>query len=130
MARTTIVSAILVGAGGSLGAILRWGLASLVHRLAGGTSFPVGILVVNALGCLAIGFIGGLADARVLTNESTRAFLTIGLLGGFTTFSSFGYDTVALLRDGETGRAALNVGLQLAVGFVAVAVGYAASRHW
>jgi len=130
MASATIVSALLVGAGGFLGSLLRWGLGGLVHRIAPPTTFPVGILAVNALGCVAIGFVGGLADARVLTNEHTRLFLTIGLLGGFTTFSSFGYDTVSFLRDSEPGRAALNVGLQLVVGLAAVALGYAASRNW
>lgn len=130
MPPASLVSALWVGAGGFLGALLRWGLGGFVHQLAPRVTFPIGILVVNALGCLAIGFVGGLADARALVNPNARLFLAIGLLGGFTTFSSFGYDTIALLRDGAPGRAALNVALQIVVGLGAVAVGYAASRNW
>ena len=115
----------LVGCGGFLGAVLRYALSGFVHRQLAFTTFPVGTLAVNLAGCLAIGVLAGLADARQLLGPELRAFAMIGLLGGFTTFSSFGFETFALLRDGEHARAALNVVLQVLLGLAGVWLGYA-----
>ena len=90
---------IIVGLGGFAGSILRYLVSGWVQRLADSALFPYGTLSVNVLGCLAIGLLGGWADNAELFSPSTRLFLLIGVLGGFTTFSTFGYETMALLRD-------------------------------
>ena len=116
---------LFVGAGGFLGAVSRYVVSGIVHQLKPFSTFPSGTLVVNVLGCLVIGLLGGLGESRHLGNE-TRLFVFIGVLGGFTTFSTFGYETLALLRDGEHARAALNVGLHFLVCLGGVWAGYAA----
>jgi CrcB protein len=114
---------LLVGLGGGFGSILRYGTGGLVHRWAGQALFPWGTLVVNVLGCLLIGFLGSLSEARgVLTGEA-RLFLFIGILGGFTTFSTFGYETFQLIRDGQISWAAANALSQLGLGLAAVWAG-------
>lgn len=121
---TGAVQAALVGAGGMVGALARYGLGGLVHRMAPLASFPIGTLVVNLAGCFAIGVLAGMADFQQKLGPELRTFLFIGVLGGFTTFSTFGFETVALLRDGEIGRALLNVGVQVVAGLGLVWAGY------
>jgi fluoride exporter len=117
-----------VALGGALGSVARFLVSRGLHRALGQPWFPVGTLAVNATGCLVIGFLGSLAESRQLFSADLRIFLFIGLLGGFTTFSSFGYETLALARDGEMLAAAGNVAAQLAFGLIAVWLGYAAGR--
>ncbi len=93
-------SILLVFLGGGIGAVARYGLQGTVYRTLGG-GFPYGTIVVNFLGCFFIGLLMIGMEERFLVNPSVRIFLTIGVLGGFTTFSSFSYETVALLRDGQ-----------------------------
>jgi len=119
---------LLVGCGGFLGSITRYLLGGAVHRLVQAPVFPFGTLLVNVSGCLAIGVLGSLADLRGILSPEARVFLLIGVLGGFTTFSSFGYETFQLLRDGETLPAILNVALQLGLGLGAVWAGSAVTR--
>jgi CrcB protein len=114
--------------GGFLGSVLRYGTGGLVHRVAGQALFPWGTLVVNGLGCLAIGFLGGLAEMRGVLTAEARLFLFIGVLGGFTTFSTFGYETIHLMRDGQAGWAAANVLAQVALGLAAVWAGDLTAR--
>lgn len=90
----------LVFLGGGIGAMARYGLQGVVHGVTG-TVFPYGTLVVNILGSLIIGFLLTFFEERFLVNPSLRVFLAIGVLGGFTTFSSFSYETMALIRDGS-----------------------------
>lgn len=123
--RAAWVTTVLVGVGGFAGAVLRYGLSGLVHRQVPWTGFPLGTLAVNLLGCLAIGLLAGLADSRQLFGPEARAFALIGLVGGFTTFSTFGYETFAMLRDQEYVRAAANVTSQVVLGLSAVWAGYA-----
>lgn len=122
--------ALLVGTGGFCGAILRYALSGVVQRLAGSSDFPYGTLAVNVSGCLAIGLLAGIADTRQLLDAETRLWLLIGFLGSFTTFSTFGYETLALLRDGALLRAALNVTLQVGLGLAAAWGGLVVSRLW
>lgn len=117
----------VVGFGGFLGAIARWGLSGFVQRAAP-HGFPMGTLLVNALGCLILGAIMAAADGRAWLSEEGRLFLTIGILGSFTTFSTFGYDTIALFRGGDLPMALANVGLNLVVGLAAVLAGHALTR--
>ena len=119
----------LVGAGGFIGSILRFGVGGLTYRMFPAPSLPYGTLAVNVIGCLAIGILGGITDARQIAASEIRLFLFIGLLGGFTTFSAFGYETLALVRAEEPFRAALNVGLHLVLGLIAVWMGYSIGNH-
>lgn len=100
---------LLVGGGGFLGSGLRYGISGLAQRLDPSAGFPVGTLTVNAIGCFLIGLVGALADSRGLFGPEMRLFFFIGVLGGFTTFSTFRFETFALLRAGETIRASANV---------------------
>ena len=118
-------NALLVGAGGFIGAVLRYALGGLVHRQLPLTAFPWGTLTVNVLGCFLIGALGGVGESRQLLGPELRAFAIMGLLGGFTTFSAFGHETFAMLREGDVVRAAANVSLQVIVGLAAVWLGYA-----
>ena len=119
---------LLVGFGGFLGSIARYLAGGAVHRLVEGSVLPYGTLFVNATGCLAIGFLSALSEARGVLSPETRVFLLIGVLGGYTTFSSFGYETFQLLRGGEMLPALANVLIQVVVGLGAVWAGSAAVR--
>lgn len=119
--------ALLVGLGGFVGATARHVASGWVHR-AVGTGFPWGTFVVNVAGCLLIGLMSGLGEARGLLRPELRAFLLVGLLGGFTTFSTFAYESLALGRGGHTGGLLLNVGGQVLLGIGAVWVGHLLGR--
>ena len=119
---------LLVGSGGFLGSVSRYLLGGWVHRVLGVSLFPVGTLVVNVVGCLAIGFFAGLAESRQVLTAERRLFLLLGFFGGFTTFSSFGYETFSLARGGEMTRAVANIALQLVLGLAAVVAGHQLSR--
>lgn len=115
-----------VAAGGALGSLARHWVNQIVHGRWLSTRIPVGTSVVNLAGCFIIGLLAGLlASDRLAFKETTRQFIFVGLLGGFTTFSSFGLDTLTLARGGATTHAVLNVVLQVAGGLVAVWLGYA-----
>ena len=114
---------LLVGAGGFAGSILRYALSGLVQGAARESLFPWGTLAVNALGCLAIGILTELAEARGAFGVETRLLLVTGFLGGFTTFSAFGYETLYLLRDAERLLAAANVLASVVLGIAAVQLG-------
>jgi fluoride exporter len=117
------VQLILIALGGALGSLCRYGLSTTVQRFSS-PFFPYGTFVVNVLGCLVFGIIIGAARQRFVLGPSERAFLLIGILGGFTTFSTFTYETFALLQDGEFFRALANAGGQLICGLVALWAGY------
>jgi CrcB protein len=119
---------LLVGLGGGLGSILRYGLGGLVGRMKAGWTFPLETLLINVAGCLVIGFLSGLSESRGVFSGTTRAFLFIGLLGGFTTFSTFGYETFQLMRDAQWSVAGISVTLQLVLGIGGVWAGTALSR--
>lgn len=119
---------LLVGLGGFIGSAVRYGLGGWLARLKSGWSFPIETLVINVTGCLVIGLLAGLAETRGVFTGPTRAFLFIGVLGGYTTFSTFGYETFQLMRDGQFGVAALSVTLQVGVGLTAVWAGDALAR--
>jgi CrcB protein len=98
----------LVFLGGGLGAVSRYGLQGVVYRFFP-SFFPLGTLLVNASGSFLIGFLMVALEERFLVNPSLRLFLTIGILGGYTTFSSFSYETIALLRDGQMLYGGINI---------------------
>lgn len=92
---------VLVFIGGGLGAVLRWQLGSVVFHRSEDWRFPLSTFVVNVVGCLVAGVLAGLVVKFDYFGEQTRLFLFTGLLGGFTTFSAFGVETVYLLRRHE-----------------------------
>jgi CrcB protein len=119
------VTWLLVGAGGALGAMARHGLNGMVHRFSLDSVFPHGIFLVNLLGSVAIGLVAGMmAGGRVQIAPDVRTFLVVGILGGFTTFSSFGLDTFTLLRTGHVGLGLWNAFGQVSLGLIGVALGY------
>ena len=111
---------LLVGIGGALGSISRYLLSTWVQSMSRSVDFPFGTLAVNLSGCFVIGFLAELAEARGAFTPESRAFIFIGILGGFTTFSSFGNDTINLFRDGNTFNALANVGSSVILGLLLV----------
>ena len=123
-----VANIFIVGFGGFIGSVCRYLVGGWVHRILNNAWFPFGTLVVNICGCFIIGFLGGLSESRQVFTGETRLFLFIGVLGGFTTFSYFGYETFALAQDGETFAALANVALQVVLGLTAVWLGNVVSR--
>ena len=115
---------LLVGGGGFLGSVARYLLGGLVLRATGAPRFPLATLTVNVTGCLAIGAIAGLAERAHLFSPAARLFLITGLLGGYTTFSAFAYETFFLAREHAWVSAPANVLAQVAIGLAAVWIGY------
>lgn len=123
-----MLNMLLVGAGGFIGSIFRYLLSGIVYSIFVTTQLPFGTLAVNIIGCLLIGFLGGLTEIRQFFNPQTRVFLMIGLLGGFTTFSTFGYETFNLIRDGQILAASMNTIFHLVGSIFAVWIGYSLSQ--
>ncbi len=115
--------ALYVGLGGFIGSVLRYWVGNAVQQFANNPAFPFGTLAVNLVGCLVIGFLSQLADARGVFTPEARLFVFVGILGGFTTFSTFGNETMNFLRGGEGLPALLNVGLHIFVGLAAIWLG-------
>lgn len=117
---------IAILAGGALGTLARYALSGLAYdRL--GTGFPWGTLLVNLVGCFAIGLLWAWAD-RAPFPPLLASFTFIGFLGAFTTFSTFGLETMNLARDGETLKAFANVAVSNGLGLLAVFAGFLAFR--
>lgn len=114
--------------GGALGSALRFVVSGLVHGVFPFALFPWGTLVVNALGCLAIGFLAGLAEIRSVLGPEARVFVLIGILGGFTTFSTFAYETFALAQDSDFFKASFNIIAQVVLGLGFAWLGYGLAR--
>ena len=116
--------ALLVGAGGFLGSVARYLLSGWVQRTTQDSWFPYGTMSVNLLGCLIIGVLAGLAESRGILTPYSRAFLLVGMLGGFTTFSSFSYETASLFNGGRVLAAIANVALQVILGIAITWLSY------
>ena len=114
---------IFIGLAGLVGTLGRYWLSGLIARQYGET-FPWGTLVVNAIGCFFAGAIFCLTEERFLISPMVRTIVLIGLLGGFTTFSSYGLQTFTLLREGELGLAMVNVTVSNLLGLLLVWIGY------
>jgi CrcB protein len=115
---------LIVGAGGFLGACARYLLGGWLLHHAATSKFPWSTFAVNVLGCLVIGLLSGAAERIDAFGPQARLFLFTGLLGGFTTFSAFGFETFFLLRRGEWLVAALYAGASVAVCVLAVWTGF------
>ena len=118
---------IYIALAGLVGTLLRYWVSGFVARRYGET-FPWGTMTVNLIGCLVTGAVFFLTEERFLVSPALRAVILIGLLGGFTTFSSYGLQTFTLLRDGELGLAILNVAASNILGLFMVWVGYSLGR--
>ena len=105
----SVTKIIIIGCGGFIGAILRYGISGAIQSVSKSISFPYGTLGVNVLVCLVIGWIAYLVETRSLITLEVRMFVMIGLLGSLTTFSTFGNETFELLRDSAYILAALNI---------------------
>jgi fluoride exporter len=122
-----LLSLLLIAVGGALGSVARYLLSAFVLR-ASGTRFPLGTFVVNLLGCLVFGVIAGAAEQRVALTPASRAFLLVGVLGGFTTFSSYAFESFSLVREGQLLAASVNVIGQVVAGLVGMWAGYVISN--
>jgi len=100
---------LIIGIGGFIGSVLRYWVSGLAQGISRTISFPIGTFAVNIIGCFFIGLFAHLSDSRGLFTDTSRAFVFIGLLGGFTTFSAFSNETFNLLHDGEMTLATLNI---------------------
>jgi len=108
-----VLKLFLAGLGGFVGSVLRYSVSGLVQDLSHSIAFPYGTLAVNLIGCLTIGLLSQLAETRGIFTAETRTLVFVGVLGGFTTFSAFGNETVNLWRQGENGLALMNIGAHL-----------------
>ena len=110
----------LAGIGGFIGSSLRYAVTGYVQTWSRSIDFPYGTLAVNLIGCFLIGFLSQLAESRGVLTAESRTFVFIGILGGFTTFSAFGNETMNLWREGENLLAMANVAAHLLLGLGAV----------
>ncbi len=109
-----------------MGAVLRYWLGGRVQSLAPMSLFPWGTLVVNVIGCLVIGAVAQLVEARATLTPNARLFVMVGVVGGFTTFSAFANETLNGFREGASGVAIANIVASIALGLLAVWAGRAA----
>ena len=99
---------LVAGLGGFVGSAARFWIATETYRILG-QDFPYGTLVVNVIGCFLIGFLMMFFEERFVVNPDLRIFLIVGILGGFTTFSSFSYETLSLIREGSYAAGTTNI---------------------
>jgi len=123
------VELLLIALGGGMGAVLRHLVGELVLRLAGG-SFPFSTLVVNVSGCLLFGGLAAMFASPHALREELRGMLLIGFLGGYTTYSTYAWQTVMLADEGAWGKALANLLMTTTLGFAAIWVGYRVGTRW
>jgi CrcB protein len=122
---------IAVAVGGALGSVARHGVNRVVHQEWPLLRFPLATVIVNIAGCCAIGVLAGLvATGRLPMRATWREFVFVGLLGGFSTFSTFGLETITLVRSGDAPQAVLNILLQVVCGLAAVHFGLIAVERF
>jgi len=111
------VKLFLIALFGAMGTLARYGLQGVV-QIRMGSMFPYGTLLINLTGCFLLGLIGQLTLNRMLVSSDVRVAIAVGFFGGYTTFSSFGWETAKMLKDGEWGRAAAYVGASVFAGLL------------
>jgi len=124
----TFQNILLVGLGGFVGSVLRYLASGWAMEMFKTSQLPIGTMVVNIVGSLLLGILGGFSENIQLFSPNIKLLIFVGLLGGFTTFSTFGYETITLLRNDQILLAFANVAVQLFVGFGAVYLGYSFSK--
>jgi CrcB protein len=125
---TLLKEYLVVGIGGALGSMLRFGFSSWIQAISDHKDYPWGIFFVNLLGSLVIGILAGIFMQRMWMNPLWRVALIVGVLGGFTTFSSFSLDTVTLLQSGDWMSAIMNITLTLVACLAATFLGLFLAR--
>ena len=118
-------SVLLVALGGAIGSVARFQLSGWVLQQTPNWRFPAGTLAVNIIGCFIAGLLAGMAVKQDVFTPEARVFLFTGLLGGFTTFSAFGLETLLLLKRGESGVAMANIVVSVVAGLAVAWLGYA-----
>jgi CrcB protein len=126
---SSFTNLIVVAIGGAFGSVSRYLLGTWAQTVSKSIDFPYGTLTVNLIGCFVIGFLSQLAEARGAFTSEARLLVFFGILGGFTTFSSFGNDTINLFRAGRMFNALANVGANVIFGLALVWLGRAAA-YW
>ncbi len=122
---------LLVGLGGFAGAVLRYLISGAVQNAGRSVAFPYGTFAVNIIGCFVIGLLAQLVETRAALTAEMRLLLMVGLLGSFTTYSTFGSETFALIQDQRWGVAMLNICLHVVLGLSAVMMGrFSAQLVW
>jgi CrcB protein len=116
-------SILYVGVGSFIGGVCRYLLSTWVYKLLDNPWFPYGTLAVNVVGCLVIGFLAAIAETRSVFTSDVRLFIFVGIIGGFTTFSSFALETFSLARASQSLAAVINTGLEVILGLLAVWMG-------
>jgi fluoride exporter len=120
---------LMVAAGGATGAVLRYLIGGWCQKLMN-SPFPIGTLAINVTGCFLIGFLATVFSRYILIRDEYRIAILIGVLGGFTTFSTFGWETFSLINDGQKWHAAANLLLSNVVGLGGVWIGYRLAEKW
>lgn len=118
-----LLNLLLVAVGGALGSMARYLLSMLVLRVSG-SLFPLGTFAVNTAGCFIFGAIAGATSQRVQMAPEMRLFLLVGVLGGFTTFSSYAFESFSLVRDGQFLAASVNIVGQVIAGLAGMWAAY------
>lgn len=121
---------LIVGLGGALGSMGRYGLLLFVEKTFSHPWFPYATLSSNIVGCILIGLLRGLNENKGYFSDDVALFLFIGVLGGFTTFSAFGFETFKIANEGHIVGAVINVAVQLTVCLLGVVVGYSLSKYF
>ncbi len=119
----------MIAAGGAVGATLRYAVSGWVQK-SSSTLFPSGTLAVNLIGCFLIGWLGAMFASPHLIREEFRVAILVGVLGAFTTFSTFGWETFQLVNAGQVRLAAINMVLSNSAGLMAVWLGYRLGARW
>ena len=117
-------SIFLIGIGGFIGSIMRYLIYIWTQSLFKELSFPLGTLIVNISGCLLLGLLNGWAENHQFFTLQIRLFMFVGLLGSYTTFSTFSYQTIEMIQSGHSYQALLNVAIQVIVGLFAAFIGF------
>ncbi len=119
-----LIKLLAVGSGGFIGAVFRYLISVFAISRVPDSSFPYGTIIANLIGCLLIGFLAGLFEIRSWGNPEFRLFIFVGILGGFTTFSTFSHETFLLFENGKLLMSLANLFLQVIFGLVFVWLGY------
>jgi CrcB protein len=117
-------SIFLVGFGGFIGSVMRHLATEWSKYLFKGFNFPLGTIIVNITGCLLLGLLNGWAENLELFTPQIRLFMFVGILGSFTTFSTFSYETIRMMQNGNTMHAVVNISMQLIIGLFAAFIGF------